>query len=174
MSKPFVFQVRRAAATARLSELPTAAPGSAASRWNRPAENPPSQVFVVLGMISLCSLTSLMPDAASEIGTRLSTATTLFLTVIAFQFVVSSLLPKLPYLTITDYYVLFCLIFVSSILGEVGFITWFDSHWDKQIGVEMDTWILAGNTGASAGGAEGPSVAAGASLPAGGLCALLR
>lgn len=112
-------------------------------------------MFVVLGMISLCSLTALMPDAESEIGTRLSTATTLFLTVIAFQFVVSALLPKLPYLTITDYYVLFCLIFVSSILGEVGFITWFDSHWDKRIGVEMDTWILAGNTGAKEKRASG-------------------
>lgn len=88
-----------------------------------------------------------MPDAADDTGTRLSTATTLFLTVIAFQFVVSSLLPKLPYLTITDYYVLFCLAFVSAILGEVGFIAWLSTHWGIDIGVSKDRWLLAANAG---------------------------
>ena len=47
-----------------------------------------------------------------EVSSRYDVLITLLLTVIAFQFVVTSYLPNISYLTLLDKYILFCFVFL--------------------------------------------------------------
>mmetsp|Transcript_17014 Transcript_17014/g.12074 ORF Transcript_17014/g.12074 Transcript_17014/m.12074 type:complete len:131 (+) Transcript_17014:755-1147(+) len=62
-------------------------------------------------------------DPVENAGDRIAQATTIFLTVIAFQLYVSTLLPKLSYLTLIDKYVAFCILFIAIVLIEIGSLT---------------------------------------------------
>jgi len=86
------------------------------------------QIFVVFALIWILSLVAFMSDPIDGTGSRIGQATTMVLTVVAFQFVISSLLPKLPYLTLADKYILVCTFFVSAILLQVGILSWLISH----------------------------------------------
>jgi len=86
------------------------------------------QIYLVMSVIWLCSLVAFMSDPINNSGDRISQATTMVLTVVAFQFLVSEMLPKLSYLTVTDVYMLGCTFFISSILIQVGLLTWVVSH----------------------------------------------
>lgn len=102
------------------------------------------QVFLVLGLISVCTLVSFMPDPADSSG-RISQATTMLLTIVAFQFVVSSMLPKLNYLTLIDKYILSCTFFVAAVLFQVGIETLLITHFSVDVTIEQDSYLLLAN-----------------------------
>ena len=62
-------------------------------------------VFIMLG-ISLLGLCSFALDI-HETGARVGNILTLILTAVAFKFILASILPKVPYNTIIDYYILY-------------------------------------------------------------------
>jgi len=54
----------------------------------------------------------------SDVGDRLSVTVTLMLAAVAFRFVVSSMLPKVAYLTLMDYYLLIGFVMLVILIGE--------------------------------------------------------
>ena len=71
----------------------------------------------MVNMISILAFTSFSIDR-SDIGKRLSVSLTLLLTVVAFKNFVSSILPKVSYLTLLDKYVLFNVAFIFLVSIE--------------------------------------------------------
>lgn len=82
-------------------------------------------IAAMVNMISFLAFTSFAIDR-SDIGKRLSVSLTLLLTVVAFKNFVSSILPKVSYLTLMDKYVLFNVAFIflvaiqNAIVGRVA------------------------------------------------------
>lgn len=75
------------------------------------------RVIVVLCVISLCSVTSFCINVVKEgHSSRMAHSTTMFLTAVAFQFVVSSSLPHLEYLTLLDKYILLQYLIITTVL----------------------------------------------------------
>ena len=86
------------------------------------------QIFLVLSLISCSTLFSFMIDQQEDTPSRFSHATTMFLAAIAFQFVVSNMLPKLGYLTIADKFVLAWDFFIFFILLEIAILDSFPAR----------------------------------------------
>ena len=103
------------------------------------------QIFLIMGLICACSLTSFSMDVGDS-GDRLAQATTMFLTAMAFQFVISSMLPKLDYLTLADKYILTCNIFISAMVFQIGLIGLVQSHFSVEVTTTFDSFLLLGNT----------------------------
>lgn len=82
-------------------------------------------IAAMVNMISFLAFTSFAIDR-DDIGKRLSVSLTLLLTVVAFKNFVSSILPKVSYLTLLDKYVLFNVAFIflvaieNAVVGKVG------------------------------------------------------
>lgn len=64
-------------------------------------------ICVVIG----CSINFISPDAP---GDKLGLTTTMFLTLVAFQFVVADQMPKISYFTLLDYMVLICYLMMGA------------------------------------------------------------
>ena len=102
------------------------------------------QIFLVMALICAaagCAFTLPVDDS----GGRLGHVTTMFLTAIAFQFVVSSMLPKLNYLTIVDKYILGCNLFITAVLFQVSLISYLQAKSGFEISSEVDAYLLAAN-----------------------------
>lgn len=82
-------------------------------------------IAAMVNMISFLAFTS-FAIKRSDTGKRLSVSLTLLLTVVAFKNFVSSILPKVSYLTLMDKYVLFNVAFIflvsvqNAVVGKVG------------------------------------------------------
>jgi len=79
-----------------------------------------------MACLSFLSLTAYSVNVNSNIGTRLNLLITLVLTAVAFSYVVFDNLPKVPYQTILDKYILSCYFFMVCGMIEsaiVGLIT---------------------------------------------------
>ena len=102
------------------------------------------QVFVVMAIItgaSLCAFTLSVEDA----GDRLAHVTTMFLTAIAFQLIVSSMLPKLNYLTIADKYIFASNVYIISVLFQVAAEAFLISRRFGKIPIWVDSLLLSLN-----------------------------
>ena len=75
------------------------------------------KVLIPLVMIVLMSLVVLFIDPANS-GSRLSIAITAILTLIAYRFLLGSLLPKISYLTHMDYFIFGSMFLVFAVLIE--------------------------------------------------------
>eukprot|EP00937_MAST-01D_sp_MAST-1D-sp2_P005477 g5477.t1 len=63
---------------------------------------------------------------ATKVEERISINATLLLTLAALQFLQGDALPKVPYLTLLDKYLLFCFFFLVILCAENGFVTLFE------------------------------------------------
>lgn len=110
--------------------------------------NPTSYLFqigLIMSFIHVGSLTAFAFDIAEDSGDRIAQATTMYLTCIAFQFVVSTMLPKLPYLTILDKYMLATNFAVILVILQQGTLAWLSSHQEVIFTIEFDNYLLLGN-----------------------------
>lgn len=69
-------------------------------------------VVAVMFCLSMLSLVSFAMDV-SDLGSRVSTCLTLLLTKVAFKFILAGSLPKVPYNTLIDYFVIGSMLFSS-------------------------------------------------------------
>jgi len=99
------------------------------------------QIFLVIFLICSCTLSCFCIDVADS-GDRLAQATTMFLTAIAFQFIVSSLLPKLSYLSLSDYLILAANAFISFTVLALGVVAFMQTHGGYVITNEHDKVFL--------------------------------
>mmetsp|Transcript_28047 Transcript_28047/g.49455 ORF Transcript_28047/g.49455 Transcript_28047/m.49455 type:complete len:571 (+) Transcript_28047:98-1810(+) len=99
------------------------------------------QVFMVYALIMLGAITAFFLDI-EEGADRMNQATTMLLTIIAFQIVLSSTLPKLDYLTLADSYSSLAILQVGSIVFQIGFIAWLRSHWEVEYTIFEDKLLL--------------------------------
>ena len=76
------------------------------------------QIFFIVYQEALTKFHFLLEDVAD----RLSISLTVLLAVVAYKFVIQSLLPELSYLTYLDIYVLMCLISLFVIIMENAWI----------------------------------------------------
>ena len=99
------------------------------------------QVFMVMSLI--CAATAgAFALPVEETGDRLAHVTTMFLTAVAFQFVVSTLLPKLNYLTVADKYILVCNFYITFVLLTVAGLAYAQSHHDLDTSLFLDSGLL--------------------------------
>jgi len=113
-----------------------------------------SKIGSIFAMCIFCSwMTFFM--AADDIGNRLGIFTTLFLTAIAFQYVVNEKLPNIPYLTKMDRLVSGCysLLLLTGVENVLIFqlYTWGDYETDTLFKVDMACFTLLGGTAISLG-----------------------
>jgi len=76
-------------------------------------------------ILSLCCLLVFTLDK-EDVSDRYETLLTLMLAAVAFQYIINSELPKLPYLTLMDVYELFCFSFVFLVLVLVSVSGYFE------------------------------------------------
>jgi len=70
-------------------------------------------------ILSFCSMAVFSLDKDDGLSDRYDVLLTLLLAAVAFQYIINSELPKLPYLTLMDIYVLFSFSFVFMVIGCV-------------------------------------------------------
>ena len=81
-------------------------------------------------------------DPVADLPDRYGFGVTLLLTAVAFQFVVSTELPKLPYLTLLDEYIVLSFCFLFMVMLMMGIIPTFGDRYLHEPG-ELDTIGLA-------------------------------
>lgn len=86
-------------------ETPAHTASKVSMRVRRIANYYLQNIVFVLFMLSLLGPLAFLLDV-DDLGGRLSTLLTLLLTAVAFKFVITSSLPKVPYNTLMDYYIL--------------------------------------------------------------------
>lgn len=89
------------------------------------------QVVFILKLISLCALTSFSMDPVESSGDRLAIASTMFLTAVAFQLFIATLLPKLSYLTFLDKYTLTTMLFISGVVLFCAYVAYLAKDTDE-------------------------------------------
>merc|ERR1719273_413039 len=67
-------------------------------------------------ILSACSLSVFTLDKSEDLADRYNMLLTLLLAAVAFQYIINAELPKLPYLTLMDIYVLFSFSFVFLVI----------------------------------------------------------
>ena len=101
-------------------------------------------IYIILSLITLSSLGAFSIEV-NEGGDRLAHSSTILLSTIAFLYVIESSLPKLSYMTITDYFVFFGSIFVLGITIEVAVLSYLISHSGVAVDTAIDNAILLVN-----------------------------
>ena len=101
-------------------------------------------IYLILGLITLSSLGAFAVEVESG-GDRLAHASTILLSTIAFLYVIESSLPKLSYMTITDYFVFCSSIYVLAITIEVAVVSYLETHWNLDVTTMHDNWLLLAN-----------------------------
>jgi len=103
------------------------------------------RVIFIMSIINFCSL-YVFCIGIDEPGDRGGHIFTIMLTAVAFQFVIQSELPKLPYLTFLDYYILSSYAFIGAVAIE-NFIMAFDKNDDEDkdrniFWIDLIVWIV--------------------------------
>ena len=75
---------------------------------------------------------------------RIAILSTFFVSLVAFQFVVSSTIPDVPYLTFADKYVIFCFTYVFAIVVYVTQMMKFTLPMDDDVAYTTDNHVLWG------------------------------
>ena len=103
-------------------------------------------IIIPLLLIIICCFASLVIPP-ENIADRLSVTITLMLATVAFRFVLTSLLPPVPYLTWMDYYITFSFMIVAAFIAEnacAGFMP--DTLLDAEIiDYHFIVWLFMGN-----------------------------
>lgn len=73
---------------------------------------------------------------------RLTQSTTMFLTSIAYQFIVGNMLPKLNYRTIIDKYILGCNLFIVSIMLQNAFVCLLTSYLELSNNIDIGIILI--------------------------------
>ena len=82
-----------------------------------------------------------------ETGDRLSYATTMILSIVAFQFITSNILPNVPYLTLVDKYIILTLLCIVGITLESVFLGFYQLSFSEDEIETIDQYtffIIAG------------------------------
>ena len=103
-------------------------------------------IVIPLILIILCCFASLVIPA-EDIADRLSVTITLMLATVAFRFVLTSLLPPVPYLTWMDYYITFSFVVVAAFIAENACAAFVPStiFSDELIKYHYVLWLFMGN-----------------------------
>ena len=101
-------------------------------------------LWQIILMMMLMSTSSLFIFALKQddAGDRLGAITTMFLTKVAFQFALTTMLPRLSYLTVLDKYIFSCMVFSFSIMLQVAIISWLPSNDIIEVPAFVDRIIL--------------------------------
>lgn len=87
-------------------------------------------------VITGCSISFLSPEKP---GDRLGINSTMFLTLVAFQFVVAAQMPKIGYFTLLDYFVLVCYaIMMANCATHLVQFNRFQQGWDADVLFKAD------------------------------------
>eukprot|EP01084_Bolivina_argentea_P285759 490095_1 len=78
-----------------------------------------SSIYMTLCALCLCTLSVFTLDSSDHLNDRLANIFTMLLTVVAYEFVLKSDLPKIPYYTKADIYIISCFIYIIIIALEV-------------------------------------------------------
>mmetsp|Transcript_4439 Transcript_4439/g.9272 ORF Transcript_4439/g.9272 Transcript_4439/m.9272 type:complete len:639 (+) Transcript_4439:42-1958(+) len=115
-------------------------------------------IYIILSLITFAGIGAFCLEV-DEGGDRMNHASTVLLSTIAFLYIIESSLPKLTYMTITDYFVFTGTVFVLLITIEIAILSFVITHLDginisflithldgiNIISVATDTWILLFN-----------------------------
>merc|ERR1712032_280870 len=101
-----------------------------------------ASVYITLFLLCMCTLSVFSLDAIDHLNDRLANIFTMLLTVVAYEFVLKSDLPKIPYMTLADIYIVFCFFFVLLIALDCVVIALVD-HSDEDTLHEADLIGLA-------------------------------
>ena len=99
------------------------------------------QIILMMGLMSTFSLFVFTLDV-KDAGDRLGAGTTIFLTLIAFQFSITTFLPRLTYLTLLDKYITGCMFYNCSVILQISVIAWLRTHAKLEVTNECDTQLL--------------------------------
>jgi len=86
-------------------------------------------VWKIFLMIFIITLSSFMANSLDDAANKYDLLLTLLLTDVAFQFVISTFIPNLPYLTILDYYAIVSVIVIFCMVVQVYLLEWIDDDW---------------------------------------------
>ena len=103
------------------------------------------QIYLMMIMMSTSSLFVFTLDMDSA-GDKLAAISTIFLTKIAFQTALSTILPTLSYRTITDIYIICCMIFSFSIMIQTSLCSMIQTYDITEINLEVSKYLLIANT----------------------------
>jgi len=103
------------------------------------------RVIFIMAIINFCSL-YVFCIGIDEPGDRGGHIFTIMLTAVAFQFVIQSELPKLPYLTFLDYYILSAYAFIGGVAVENFYLSFEnneDADLDRRIfWIDLVVWAV--------------------------------
>ena len=102
------------------------------------------QIYLMMIMMSTSSLFVFTLDMDSA-GDKLAAITTIFLTKIAFQTALTTILPILSYRTITDKYIICCMIFSFSIMIQTSLCSMIQTYDITEIKMEVSKYLLIAN-----------------------------
>ena len=103
------------------------------------------QIILMMILMSASSLSVFTLELESG-GDRLAAITTVFLTKVAFQFALSTLLPRLSYLTIIDEYIFACMVFTFSIGVQTSITSYITTHTNMAFDVSTFNIMLIANS----------------------------
>eukprot|EP01135_Chromosphaera_perkinsii_P001190 Nk52_evm1s161 gene=Nk52_evmTU1s161 len=83
------------------------------------------RIFLTLFVIELATASVFFLDPIEHFADRMSYAVTMFLTAIAFQYIVSTWVPVLPYLTFLDKYLISCNLHIGLIILQVALLGYY-------------------------------------------------
>jgi len=83
-----------------------------------------SKMFITLFALCVCSLSVF----TQEFGDRIENLLTILLTIVAYQYVIETEIPKIAHQTKADFYVLMCFLFVTLIVAETAVLSEIDMH----------------------------------------------
>ena len=102
------------------------------------------QIIMMMMIMSLASLLSFTIDK-DDAGDQLAFSSTLFLTKVAFQFALSTMLPKLSYLTILDEYILISMLSSFLVMLQLGICSFLKVQELADIENEIFRYLLIAN-----------------------------
>jgi hypothetical protein len=99
-------------------------------------------VFLPTLLLTLIAAPTVFTIPVSDTNSRLGNVLTLVLTSVAFKFVVSQSLPKIPYNTCLDWYVLSSFIMLMLVVVENVVVASVAAH-DASLAASIERWLLA-------------------------------
>ena len=99
------------------------------------------QIILMMGLMSTFSLFVFTLDV-KDAGDRLNAITTIFLTLVAFQFSITNFLPRLTYLTLLDKYITGCMFYNCCVILQISVIAWLNTHAKIEVTNDCDTQLL--------------------------------
>ena len=92
------------------------------------------KIVLPVSLLALLCLSSLPEQRVESDEAHLTLSTSLILAIVAYQFVVNSILPSLPYLTSLDYYI-YCL-FICAAFSVLSNVTLHIEYFNKKVKIQ--------------------------------------